>query len=322
MSIVPTSLDSENVNVVFDSGNEGPTIFPRRLLPFASNVKQVYAKISCAGRADNFVETSHSGEITFLAPTDGGTTTKIDLQGYFMSEADSFHDEVLISRHDMPLAPGLNEGKNFAVTGRLRKYPDTLFGLDEDLKQAWKVCPPQSRALRRIRGNDMVWTDEKAIEDWSDEFEFDLGEMKEHLSAKHMVWKIHNRLGHPSIDAFQASLKTLGLLIGKGMLKEVYMSCAVCRTKPKGAKPIRGVPKADKNHTGLAVMDLTEPTVLGNGGFRYMSVIVDADTGYVSVFNCRKKIEAAIHLSNFLDANPHIKSVRVDGGGELNSEQV
>lgn len=124
------------------------------------------------------------------------------------------------------------------------------------------------------------------------------------------------------MDAFKATLGSLGLVIGKGLLKDVYDTCAVCRTKPKGAKPIRGVARKDDTNSGLAVMDLTEPTVLGNGGFRYLSVIVDVDTGYVSVFNCRKKIEAAIHLSNFLDANPYIKAVRVDGGGELNSEQV
>lgn len=185
LSNVTVSLDSESVHVVFDSGNGGPTIFPRRLLPFAANLKQSYSRISCAGRAENFVETSHCGEVTFLAPTDAGTTTKIELHGYFMCEADSFHDEVLISRYDMPLAPGLNEGTNFAITGQLKKYPGVLFGLDAELKQSWKVCPPKNRALRRVRGKDMVWTDEKAIEDWSDEFEFDLGEMREHCSAKH-----------------------------------------------------------------------------------------------------------------------------------------
>ena len=40
--------------------------------------------------------------IRMMAPTDNGGTERVVLSGHFLCEADSVHDEVIISRNDMP----------------------------------------------------------------------------------------------------------------------------------------------------------------------------------------------------------------------------
>lgn len=69
-------------------------------------------------------------------------------------------------------------------------------------------------------------------------------------------------------------------------------------------------------------MDFTETSVGGLGGYRYICTIIDTSTGLIDARPCAVRLDAAIHLASFLDMNPHIKSVRVDGAAEFHSEQM
>lgn len=187
------SSDSRLVSVLFDTGNEAPTIFPNRLLPFSPDAKPSLERIPCAGRSNNFIETTHSGSLHFIAPLDNGESCEVVLQGLFASPDDSSDDEIIVSRHELPIAPGLNQGINFPVTVSLKRHPTHLLGLDERLRQVWNVILVHNTALRRVRGSDMTWTDKKAILDLSEDIELDLGPFKEYCSAERLIWKIHNR---------------------------------------------------------------------------------------------------------------------------------
>lgn len=74
--------------------------------------------------------------------------------------------------------------------------------------------------------------------------------------------------------------------------------------------------------SNMVFMDLTEPTVLGCGGYRYISTIVHSQSGYVDVCNCKRRSEALLHLCTHLDQNPYVTGVRVDGAAELNGSDA
>lgn len=91
--------------------------------------------------------------------------------------------------------------------------------------------------------------------------------------------------------------------------------------RPRPARPI--LPTNNKwANLKIAQMDITEPANPGCDGYRYISTIVDTSTGFIDAYNCKNRTDAVIHLCNFLDKNPHIKTVRVDGAPEFHSERA
>lgn len=321
----PSSLSSYNdliITVLFDTGNECPTFFPQWLLKYAKNVKEISQSYQCAGKASNMIDITHEGIISFMCPTDDGQTCKIELNGVFISEKDSQCDnEIIISRHDMPLVPGFNAGVNFPVTSKLRDYPEISLGLNNRLRQDWTVLPPP-RIKRVKQADENTWRDSIDVSDLSQRLEIELGDYKDCCTAERLIWKLHVRFGHPSIERFRLSLACIGLQVPTPTLTSICSNCSICNNRIKPKTPINEDASRGWKRGSLAMIDLTEPTVIGCGGFRYISTIYDDSTGFVSAYNCSKKIDALIHLSQYLEANPHITMVRTDGAGELTGEEM
>lgn len=218
-SMYPTmthySLDDKLVTVMFDTGNEAGTIFPSKLLEFCTNAHPTNIEIPCAGKGSNYLNVTHQGSLKFMAPLDDGSTRIVELQGYFMSPEDSHEDEIILGRRDMAAAPGFNAGKQFPLTAKLSAYPDDLFGITESLRQEWTVQTTSPYALRRIRGSNKQWVDRFAITSLAEEIEVDLGPLQELCSAERLIWKLHNRLGHPSNRSLKLTLETYGLQVAE-----------------------------------------------------------------------------------------------------------
>lgn len=67
----------------------------------------------------------------------------------------------------------------------------------------------------------------------------------------------------------------------------------------------------------MAQMDLTEPEIRGDGGYRYICSIYDSSTGFVYCEPLIKKSSAVTVAAHFLSINPHVSTLRVDNAGEL-----
>lgn len=314
---IDDSIESRLTRVVFDTGNEVDTIFPYRLLKFATDVTFNSYQAGCFG-GKNSVMCVGYGTLRFLAPTDNLSLEIVTLKGYFLSEEDSVGcDEICIGRCDMPLAPGLNPGANFPVVGTLKEFPSIPLGLDASIAATWTVTTASS-LIRKI---NKVSNTTVELESLCNKVDIELGELRSLMTVERLLWKLHTRFGHPSQKSFKLTLEAHGLTVEADLLKELYSSCSVCQVKPKPAYPIVTLPKSNDQGINMCFQDLTEPTTLGFGGYRYISVIIDS-YGYFSVSNCVNRTDAVLHLTRFLDSSPYINYVRVDNAAELNSDDV
>lgn len=143
------------------------------------------------------------------------------------------------------------------------------------------------------------------------------------LTVEQHAWRLHNRLGHPPVDKLVETLKFHGLLARRcDLLTKLYAKCAVCNCRPKPAKPIRPLDQMTQTEKGLAMLDLTEPSTRGNGGYRYISVIIDVHSKFLSARACINRTDAICHVGNFLRKNIHIKTLRVDGAAEFHGQSM
>lgn len=123
-----SSSVATDVTVMFDSGNDAESIFPASLLKYSADATPHEAKVQCAGNNDNHIRLTHRGTLCFRVPLDPEGERVVHISGLFASQRDSTDNEIILSRLDMPTAPGLNEGTNYPVTGQLKDYPGILVG--------------------------------------------------------------------------------------------------------------------------------------------------------------------------------------------------
>lgn len=111
-------------------------------------------------------------------------------------------------------------------------------------------------------------------------------------------------------------------MLPRDLIYAHYEKCTTCKYRTKNASPI--LPDSDLmwRRGATAQMDLTEPAIRGDGGFRYICTIVDCSTGYVQCEAIANKASAVTVAAHFLDNNPHVTSLRVDNAGELTGKSM
>jgi hypothetical protein len=304
---------SRDVTITLDSGNDFGTVFPSWLLKYATNVREINKTALCAGPETNKMRLTHEGTIEFAATTNEDVEARITISGVFTSfECD---DGTVILGSD-ELDDEEPFGSNFV---KVKSSPYKL--LRTKYKTYWIPIEPHSddnnfetRVLRVRESSTRSWSDSLHVTNKDTEYELEFGERVIQGTAERIIWKLHGALGHISIPSLQLTLLTFGMDVDTSVLTDTLRECRVCKYKPKKKKKAKSIDHGQKEK--LAMIDITQPAVKGLGGHLYISNIIDCETGYCSSRACKTKDESAIHLASFLDKNPHINKVRMDGAGE------
>lgn len=338
-------LGKDSIKCCVDTGNAAKNVFPFRLKEFCPDFVQ--KRHSVGGLGSNSTPFVGSGHVYFKFPCPGESSLIVKLHGIFMDEDSSMHDdEVTLARDEQFEIPCFEtpivESKNDLCAFRLRRYPDQqLLVHKSSMRCVIEPVEPTShiptlkckrivsrRTAKQLSGqvpevsaNDIpvVPLSTETLLGWCDEVEINLGNHRELMTVPEIVHMIHVRLGHPDCVAFNRTLKAYGLYLDWSDIKAYYKKCRHCKLSGRDHHE-----KVDQSITRgcLAQQDLTQFSKAGSGGYKYLSVIIDTSTKYIDVFNCKSKIDAIMHASNFLRKNPHITNFRVDGAGELNGAEM
>lgn len=256
---------------------------------------------------------SERGILPLSCSTVSGGTASIDLEGYLMEEI----DEIIISNKDMPDGFCLTPGEKDYAVGRLRKYPDLEFPLDNRCTASWLIRQPDLGA----ETPNTVQTD-PAVRDPSEVLRLLGLESRGSKSDDELacVQRAHVALGHPPSERLAKTLTQWGLQISRGRIESLVRGCEVCKDKPKAQAPVPLCP--EEGRKGQAQQDLTEMSPKGVGGELWISTIYDLEHRFISAMAIKAKSDAWEHTGEFLKTRPWIKVLRTDNAPELTGAKM
>lgn len=319
-SIVNTNLKSKNIVALFDTGNDAITIFPFRLMEYAHSDLTRFSN-NVRGLGAQSTELIGSGTVTFEVPLIDGSNGALNVFGHFMSQsASEYDDEVTLHNSVMPKIPKFTETSDSSVMGCQVRDLAVPVLCNLSFRSTWTpVHKLVKKVVSRRQLRDKVGERENTVLEWSESMGFSSPDNPEVYSESDLLSRLHRLLGHPNREAFITTLNGYGLAIPDDRCLDFYEACRVCSLTGNSRQS-----KIDKHirRGVLAQQDLTEFSRPGIGGYKYVSVIIETTTKYISVHNCRSKRDSLIHAANFLNSNPHVTALRVDGAGELNSDAM
>lgn len=296
-------------------------MFPSKFLTLASDVKEETTTLQPFGSQVTILST-HYGTLKFIAPVDPIGNAHVELSGCFVDEG----EEVIISRHSMSAGIEMSAGKNYPIVCKLRNFPKTLLGLDENLTQVWSIIPHRPFTIARLTKQKKIVYDSEAItsieEHRSGGDELQTVQFPPKSTTMDVLSRLHNLTIHPNCNKFKETLKCLGIMVPNSDLMLFYQNCSTCSSKPQGKTHVHTDNDYKWKRGGIAQTDITDPSIKGIHGYKHISVIYDQSTGFVDAEAIKQKDNSFNHILNYLAVNPHISTLRSDNAGEYTSEKM